>query len=203
MHLPPPGTEFKPVPSGAHAAICYQVVDLGTQQSTFNGETKIQRKILLRWEIPAEMMDDGRPFSIGKRYTLSSHSKAALRHDLESWRGIAFKEEEIQKFDIATLLGKPCMLTVVHTERNGQVYANVAALARLPKGMTTAKQHNETLYLSLDDFDMSAFGKLSETMQGIIKQSPEYQQLMHAPDERESPPPHDGGYTELDDEIPF
>lgn len=88
MHLPQPSdAEFELAPAGTHIAVCYRVIDLGTQETTFKGEVKHQHKILISWEIPDEKMKDGRPFTIGKRYTWSMSEKANLRNDLESWRG--------------------------------------------------------------------------------------------------------------------
>ena len=42
MHLPKPeeGGSFTPIPPGTHLGVCYRVIDLGTQMSNFQGETK-------------------------------------------------------------------------------------------------------------------------------------------------------------------
>ena len=39
------------VEAGSHPAICYQVIDLGTQKSTYQGETKELKKLRISFEI--------------------------------------------------------------------------------------------------------------------------------------------------------
>lgn len=200
------GGDFTPPPAGAHAATCYRVIDLGTQHTEFQGQAKLQRKVLISWEITDERMEDGKPFVIAKRYTFSSHEKAVLRKDLEAWRGLAFKESDFGPggFNIKTLLGKSCLLSIVHAEKEGKTYGNIASLSRLPRQMNASPLENEIVYLSLEpnEFDVRAFDKLSDGLKEQIRKSPEYAALA-------APSPHDAAYGEsrtmndLDDDIPF
>lgn len=209
MHLPKPdGGDFSPPPAGLFPAICYRLVDLGTQQTTWKGQPKQQHKIMLSWEItdPDERMDDGRPWTISQRYTWSMSEKSNLRKDLESWRGKPFVEEDFgpDGFNTKNLIGAPCMLSIVHETKEGKTYANISAITRLPKQMTAGELTNETLYFSLDEYDAATLGKLSDTLQATIKSSPEYRALgngsadsgYHAPD-------GDPGWTPDDRDIPF
>lgn len=206
MYMPKnEGGDFAPPPAGTHVAVCYRLVDLGTQKIEFQGETKMQRKIMLSWELPDELMEDGRPFTVSKRYTLSSHEKATLRAHLEAWRGRAFTEAELDPanpagFNIKNILGKGCLLSVVHNTKDGKTYANVGSLSKLLKNQTPPAPKNEILYFSLDEFDPVAFDKLSDGIKKAISVSPEYLRR-GAPqsggdqyDERNPPP---------DDDIPF
>ena len=79
---------------------------------------------LLVKERIADKMEDGRPFTIGRRYGLSLHEKAALFKDLKSYA----KKAPPQNLDLETLIGKPCTILVVHVERDGSTYANVQAV---------------------------------------------------------------------------
>ena len=72
---------------------------------------------------------------ISKTYTASMHEKAALSKDLESWRGRAFTDEERDGFDLKKVLGQPCLLNVIHENKGGTVYANIASVSPVPKGM--------------------------------------------------------------------
>jgi hypothetical protein len=47
------GKDFDPVPEGSHLAVCDMFVDLGLQDSNYNGQHKTQHKIYLRWQIPS------------------------------------------------------------------------------------------------------------------------------------------------------
>jgi hypothetical protein len=201
----PTGGNFEMAPSGTHVAICYRYVDLGTQDGTYQGKPRKAHKVMITWELCEEKMQDGRPFSISKTYTLSSHEKSALRKDLEAWRGAKFADEEIQRFDLSTLMGKPCMLNVLHNENGERTYANVAGISRLPKSVTPPARVNETMFFDLDErpFNAAAFGKLHEKLREVIARSPEYR-AAHGEHTEAHPPPHDGrAADDLNDEIPF
>lgn len=128
------GSSYVPCPAGAYAAPCCDVVDLGIVKSTYAGKEKKQHKIEIIWQTP-ELRDDGKPYLVKKRYTLSLHEKAGLRKDLESWRGRPFTEEELNGWDVESVISVPALINVVHNAANGSVYANVATIMRIPKGM--------------------------------------------------------------------
>lgn len=196
MHLPKPseGGDFTPPPAGIFPAICYRFVDLGTQSSTFQGQTKQQHKVLISWEItdPDTRMDDGKPFTISQRYTWSMHEKSTLRKALESWRGRPFEETDFgpDGFDTRNLVGAPCMLSIMRVTKEGKTYANISAVTKLPKQVPAGELQNEKVYFSLEDYDAATLGKLSDGLQTTIKASPEYRALgqpttdtsFHAPD---------------------
>ena len=209
MFLPKPeGGNFTPPPAGNHVAICYRFLDLGTQSIEWKGAQKLQRKVLISWELPHELMIDGeyagQPFTIGRRYTWSMSEKANLRHDLESWRGKAFTDEDFsgpKRFDIRNVLGKPCMLSIVHESKDGSTYANIKGIGAMPKGMTVPQPVNKPVYFSLerDFFDNAILDGLSDKLKETIKGSPEYRELVDGTYRR----PATNGETVLDDEIPF
>ncbi len=132
------GASFTPCPAGTHAVVCCDVVDLGLIESNFGGKTKKQHKVRIVWQTD-EKRDDGKPHLASRRYTLSLHEKASLRKDLEAWRGRPFTDEELQGFDVESVIGVPCLLSVIQEARSGTIYANVNALMRLPKGMAAPK----------------------------------------------------------------
>lgn len=210
MYLPPStDASFAPPPSGTHVAVCYRVIDLGTQVVDWQGQSKQQHKVMLSWELPDELMPDGEkagePFTIHQRYTLSSSEKATLRKHLEAWRGKKFTEEEIGKFKIESLIGVPCFLGIIHNEKDGKTYANIASISKLPKGMTAPAPKNKKQYLSLDpkEFDATLFASLSEGLRKVISESPEYAKLNSAPADDVPPPNGETDYGDMNDAIPF
>lgn len=128
------GGNFEPAPAGTYRAVCVDVVDLGVLDVSWQGQTKRQHKINVAWVIDEER-EDGKPFMVFKRYTLSLSEKASLRKDLESWRGRKFTREEEMGFDVETVVGKSCVLGVAHAEKSGTTYANVTSISPLMKGM--------------------------------------------------------------------
>lgn len=134
------GGTFIPCPSGNQAAICVDVVDHSLVKSEFykndDGTDKWQHKVSVVWE-SSELMTNGRPFLINKKYTLSLGEKATLRHDLESWRGRSFTEDELSGFEVENVIGASALLNVVHKAGSkGGTFANVASVSPLMKGMS-------------------------------------------------------------------
>jgi len=210
MKLPEPSSgSYELCPAGNHLAVCNRLIDLGTQKVDYEGQVKMQRKIFIGWVIPAETTEDGRPFGIGKRYTLSMHEKSAMRKDLESWRGKKFTAEELGPqgtFNLENLIGKACFLSVVHNTRDQKTYANINAVASLPKGMTAPTGDWEECFLSLepDEFEPIVFDTVGERLRETIKTSPEFQALPYAggKPQRQAKPAGVHPASEADD-LPF
>jgi hypothetical protein len=167
------GGDFELAPEGTHVARCYQVIDVGTQETPWGDKPKI----IIKWELPYELRsEDKQPFMVSTMYTASLSEKANLRHDLEAWRGKNFTEEELAGFNLSKLLGQYCMLQVVHNrnEKNGKTYANVKSVMALPKGSEKPEGVNPTLFLDLDNFDQSVFDQLSDGMKDLIRKSKDW-----------------------------
>jgi hypothetical protein len=207
------GGDFKRVPAGVHIGRCYAVIDLGTQEVEFQGDKKLQRKALIRWELFGEEEDgtpltievDGRtmPMTIAKRYTLSLSDKARLRADLAAWRGRDFTPEELKGFDISKLIGAYCMVNVTHNETNGKTYSNIASLTPLPSALKASKPagvHAPVMF-DLDNPDMEAFEGFYEKLQDTIRNSVEWKSRgkpSQSPTQAASTP-----FDGMDDDIPF
>lgn len=128
------GSSYTPCPPGVHQGVCVDVIDYGLMTVEYQGRKKQQHKIGVVWQVEAKM-DDGRPFTVRKRYTLTLDERGTLRKDLQSWRGLAFTEDELKGFDVEKLIGANCLLNVTHATRDGKTYANVDAIMPLHKGM--------------------------------------------------------------------
>jgi hypothetical protein len=193
-------------PAGTHVARCYSVIDLGTQTTEYMGTEKTLRKIRITWELPNEtavFKDEAgeQPFVISKDYTLSLYEKANLRHDLESWRGKQFTEKELQGFDIFTLLGVPCMLTVIHkSKEGGKTYANVTGVGKLAKGMQCPDQINKTVQFSIDDGRDGVFATFPDWLREKIQKCAEWNEKEENGDGFEADPFND---DDDGDSIPF
>lgn len=191
-------------PTGAYPFRCVRIIDLGTQQSEYKGRARSVRKVRLVWESPEVMGDEagdfaGKPFLVTQDFTQSLSDKAALRQALESWRGRPFTQQELRGFDLADVLGKPCMLNIVHNTKGENTYANISSIMPLPKGMTCHKAVTEAIFFSLGDFDQGLFDKLSDRLKETIAKSPEYAAATGGkPEQTESETP-----DIYDDDIPF
>ena len=183
---------FKLVPTGSHLGICYGIVELGTQQYVYQGEQKAGKMLRLLFELHGEdgdgqplTLDDGRPLSISQRYTKSLHEKAKLRQHIVSWRGGKdLTPEELGQvpgqtgYNIRTLIGKHCMLTVKHSVKNDRTFANVDNVTQVPaviRKLGLPDMVNSEVYFSFDEFSINDFNKVSQGLQKVIMLSPEYQ----------------------------
>ena len=142
-------TKSDPVPAGTHHAVCYGVIAVGTQPSE---KFTARPKIIVCFEIPSERItikDQDLPRGISKRYTLSLNEKSNLRKDLQSWRGKPFTPTELDGFDVSKVIGSNCLISVLHSDRAGAVYADISGISALPRQMASVRPENQPLYFNL------------------------------------------------------
>lgn len=169
------GGDFPQAPTGTHMARCFRLIDLGTQHGEYQGQPNIRNQVLVSWELPTELMEDGKPFAVSQFYTNSLSEKATLRHHLEAWRGRQFTEDELNGFDLMNILGKPCMVTVTANDKGK---AKVNAVTGLPKGVSVPPQINPSSSFWIDEWDDEEFAKIPKGIQDIMKKSDEYREMV-------------------------
>jgi hypothetical protein len=199
------GSNYEPVPAGTYIARCFSMVHIGTVMESYQGESKLQNKVRLSWELPLELKvfkeENGeQPYTLGKEFTLSLNEKATLRKFLESWRGKAFTEDEAKSFDITVLLGKPCMLNVIHkvSQKSNKTYAEIASVAPMMKGMNCPDMITPPFLFGYDPFDESLFNQLPEYLRDKVKTSLEYLQAVQPSHTQAAAAPE-----QTEDDLPF
>jgi hypothetical protein len=205
------GPKSEPVSAGTHAAVCYGVVDLGTQVSEQYGP---KRKVALLWEIPEERIEvkgKNLPRGISKRYTASLNEKSTLRKDLEGWRGRSFTGPELAGFDLANVLGKACFVNVIHKNTVRGVFADVGAVMPLPKGMPSKTPESTLINFSITDAIEAArkSGKqvefpdhLPQWLADVCSKSEEYVNFVNGAPTTPPPAPEEE-LPEINEEVPF
>lgn len=192
-----PDTEaFELVPAGTHLAICCAVVYMGWQEGEYKGKKECHPKILFMWEICNEKDKDGKPFTICAFYTDSLHGKANMRKMLETWRSKGFTDSELRGFDVTKVLGKPCMISVIHKEIDRDIKARVQSVSSVPRGTRTPLGVNQQLYYTVEPGDPDSCEKfmLPEWIQKWCDKA------RPAPGKPDGTAPPDATY---EDEIPF
>jgi len=119
MPIKAQNTEKKGFDAGVYDAVCYSVLDIGTQENKF-GE---KHQLVIGWKFLDHTYEDGNYVSYHQTYTLSMNEKAKLRELLSAWC-----PEEMKKpydFDLVELLGKACKL-ILAPNANGTVQAKSA-----------------------------------------------------------------------------
>ena len=177
-------THREPLEAALYPARCYGMVVTGTTFSEMFQNN--QTKVVILWELPTEMIDiqddDGKtrtlPRGISATYTLSLNEKANLRKTLEGWRGKPFTPEELKGFNIASVVGAPCMLNIIvaQSKTDGHSFNRIAGVSRVMKGMTVPELTNEAVVFNIldADQDMADMAKLPQWLQDRIKESDEY-----------------------------
>ena len=198
------GGDFEQPEPGTYAAICYRIIDLGTQYGEYQGVPNEKEQTLISFELNELMTTGdsaGKPFVVSKFYTTSLGKKANLRRDLESWRGRAFTDEELAGFDPKNILGKSCMLSLTMTDK-GKI--KISTISKLPKGMNAPAPVNPQVFFTLRTVRLDpVFETLSDGIKKIIMRSPEYGHLISKP---KSSPPQGGTFDQMHDydiDIPF
>lgn len=202
-------SEFVPVPVGMHLARCYRIVDLGTQNKVTQYGPKLQRTIMITFEVHGEGADGsplvtarGEPMTISQDYNLTLNENSTLSKHLEGWRGAKFTDAERNGgFDLKKILGAWAMVNVTASasSKTGKVYHNVSALMPVPAAMKKAglpEGFNELGYFSMEDEEpaIHVFETLSQYHQNKVKQSPEWEALFGGSGHKAE---------EFEDDIPF
>lgn len=207
------GQDFDPISVGLHNAVCYAVIDIGTQPSN-SPQFREKNQSVFIWEIPGErieMVKDGvkksLPRAISSFYTVSLSQKSHLRPMLESWRGRAFTDKELEGFNIGKVAGACCQLNITHKLRDGKPIAQISAVVPLPKGQKPFKPENPICVFDLEAFLKSDADDLPadipDWIKGKILQSREWEKDQQerkgaAPERAEA-----AGTGNLDEDVPF
>ena len=187
-------SDFTIAPQGSHIARCIQVIDLGTQFSEHY--RKSAHKILFGFELMNEAKQDGEPFLIFMRRTASLHVRSTLRGDLEAWRGKQFTAEELESFDLSSVLGASAYVNVGPSD-DGK-YMNIRSIMSLPKGAQPGPAKTPLLLFDIDAPDMDVFEQFGDKLKATIESAEEWNKpvLMVA---KEVVPDND----EEDGDLPF
>lgn len=126
------GTKYSVPPAGLNPAVLVAIIDVGSHEKqgknekTGEAEYYTARSVFLAWELTDSKQDgyEDKNHFIGAEYTLSLGDRANLRKLIEEWRGRALGKDE--GFKLATLLGRPCVLNVLHKQsQKGNAFAVV------------------------------------------------------------------------------
>ena len=214
------GGTFEQAPQGMHNATCFRLVDVGTHDETYEGDTKKRHSIFIYWELNDAKMEDGQPFSIMKQYTLSLNEKSALYKDLCAWRKKQFTDEELKGFDLTSILGVTCDLDIGETKTGKSKVVNVYSPDGGAKKQPTV---NEQIAFDIDEYvagnsdmntlwvdlpswvqskiDESFEVKAKDTARNQQRESGDFESLKSLKEKEDKPFPSD--YELKEDDLPF
>jgi len=126
------GGEYIPHPEGVHDAVCVDVIDLGMEDTEWQGLHKMKPKVRIVFETES-LTPEGKPMTIGKKFTASLNQKAKLNEFLGKWRGKPLAVGE--NIDLDKLLGANCRLVVSSIQDNdGKVFSVIDAVTKPTPG---------------------------------------------------------------------
>jgi hypothetical protein len=206
-------SNIPPIPKGTYQAVCYGVIDIGTQYSEiFDNES---HKFIVLWEIPKLKLklkdrNGGEKIvarTISKTYSLSIGKKSNFRADLISW----FGQEPEDNYDPRTLLEQNCLLTIAHkvSQTTQKIRANVSSIAGLMDGMATLKPENSILSYIIEENGLDIIpSNIPTWIADEIKKSKEYgiaHDIGSGVADADAPPPTDDDIPPVtnNDNIPF
>ena len=196
-------TNYSPAPQGTHPARCCALIDMGTSESTFEGQARTRRRVRITFEIadPELITASGERFQISRTFTQSLNERGALRPFLEAWRGRAFTAQELAGFDLKSVLTAAGLASVVHeTRADGRTFANIKTVSKPPRGMTVEQLTATPVFWDMSgEPDWSAWERLTDRAREEIADTPEFRKLQR-PADTAAPA---GQPAAGDDDIPF
>ena len=212
-------SSFEPAPSGLHPAVCCALIDQGTQERTYGNDTKIGHYYTIMWELLIdEKQPGGEAFTARKDWLNSASDKSNMQKDLAAWRGRKLTKEETEaEFNLNTLVGAKCMLNITQAPSadGTRIYANIASISPLMKGLTLPKATLPAKLFIMDDTEPENFREdvldsLHEKLRALVKSSPEYECIKSGKKlatlkakKAKTAAPAAKVTEELNDEIPF
>ena len=167
-------------PIGNHIARCYQLIDLGTQDSLKYGNAS--HKLRFTWELCEETRDFGKgkpePYSVSMTVNFFFGRNSNFTKLLEGWKGGTFTDAELDNFELKKLVGKACMVNVVHATSGDNDYANVASVSPVPakwKDRVPA-MYNQPVYFEVEMGPGKEFQALPDFLQKMIEKCHEWRE---------------------------
>lgn len=185
----------EPIEGGTYTAVCHMLVDLGTQTGKFGDK----RKLVIGFQLLDVLgtRKDGTTFrrTVSRKYGANLNEKGQLRPMLEAWRGRKFTEEELAKFDLRDILGKPALVNVTVEDKG---FNGIGGVVPVPKGMAANFTiEGDVAYYSMEDNGLDIPQSIPEWCANLIKESTEYKNAAVEAHEAS------GGGGVVKDDIPF
>lgn len=155
--------DFVIAPEGTSTAVLTCLAYLGKHESTYNGETRIRELLGLSYEL-SERGEDGRALAVQEVMTASLHEKSKFFPRVLALCG---GREPPPGFDLAGLLGRGCVVTIGHVQKDGRTYANVLQVGALPRGLAAPPPSVEPVYFDMAQYDPATYALLPKRFQKL------------------------------------
>lgn len=156
-------------------ATCWAIVDCGAQTWFFEERPRRVREIRFSFELIDETQRNGDRISIEARWARSFWPTSNMKRDIEHWlgRGLSLIERAPGGFDLASLLGRSCILELRQRGR----YRAVQRVAGPYEPTYPPNRRPLFLMLEAGRFDVDAFHRLDDRLKDRIGGSPTFHAL--------------------------
>lgn len=165
------GGDFEVPNAEVGAARLVGIVDLGSQEKTYKGETKLKQQLRLTFELE-QTMSDGRNFVLSRKFTASLHENSALRPVVETLLGRKIVEGD--ELDFNDILGKYCLVDVEAWGDNGEK-RSIGTISKKPAAMPDFAGTVEPYLYDIDDGPTPLYEGFPEWLREVIAGAPEWQ----------------------------
>lgn len=193
---------FKTVPlpaEGTYVARCYSVIHIGTVPNIYEGKLKgTKETVQVTWELPTlkALFHDEKgpePFVVGLELTLSTSENSNLSKLIAQWRGKKLTAEEQKGFDPSIMVGKTCLINVIHNRKkkyvgqtiteinNGNTVLKFNGIMSRPKEMACPDMCNPKYIwdweVDATPFQAEKFALMPNWLQSKVSESEEFKKF--------------------------
>tara|TARA_B100002049_G_scaffold236855_1_gene224892 strand:- start:5476 stop:6036 length:561 start_codon:yes stop_codon:yes gene_type:complete len=155
--------------AGTHVGRLVGFVDMGHQPGfEWQGkEIPSAYKVRLTYELPNSKTQDDRPHWVHEEVTNSDNEKSKMYARVRTLGG-SFD-------DASTLLGKPCMITLVQNEKGYIKIDGLNGVGGVPAGFPVPELENDMFMFDTEKPDMDVFNNFPEFIQEKLTTNLDYE----------------------------
>ena len=159
--------------AGLYSAVCYGLIDIGTQENEYQGKVMHQRKAILKFELLDEFSEDDKRIVLSQIYNMSLNEMSKFRKHLKGWRGRDFSDEELSNFEPKKVLGSNVILNVTINDKGRAI---IDSMAKFKEDAQESQREQE--YFTFDEFNDSILPDfISDGIGNLIHKSKEWKLL--------------------------
>lgn len=153
------------VPEGSTLGLFLGLVHLGVQKNEYEGVVNYVDQVLLKFELPDQVLEDGRPITLTKRERNSTSPKSNMLKFIKAINGSKNLENGI---DFEEQLGKPVLLEIKHTAKGSPSIGSYMSAPESMKKNLKPLINEPTLLLDVEEISSKELEDMPEWLQKVI-----------------------------------
>ncbi len=162
--------ELVKIESGSNVGLFAGIVHLGLQRSEYQGKVSFKEKVLLRFELPDVVMEDGRPIVLSKTETFNLSSYKGKESNLLKVSRILTQSVDLKEgINWEEVLGRGVLLELKKSETTA--FTNIVGYSSLPKSLSQSLKplvDDGLLVFDVDTINDNEMNRLPQWVQKMI-----------------------------------